>query len=687
MPKFQSGVTTFPTTVTALDGSGLWTLVADIDQANGNYVAQRAAVVQGLAATPIDSSAGAIAETLAASSNTGVVRLFANVDVSNTATLTVQSGETLNGAVDGSFLFSNYSAGTQFRADEVAGGWVVSVVGASATTNNVVVLDHTTEVTLVSGSTTLVFNEAPTTNGRISINGLTYFDQGALRYVNLDFSLFDDDQIVIDLGSAIPPEATIDFVSYVHDGNENQGARAMAFNHLGGSQFYVNKDNGLDGINGRVTIVLSGVASGQVVLAGNVTPQELGYLVAVRSGSVTQIDPLVQGDAIPLNAIAESKGSNISFNTSTSTFTLKAGSSYRLTADLAFTASGNQFEEQFQFYNVTDSSLLGTWGHYKDFTGDSSPKPSNPIAYLSPSVDTDVILTMIGNLDDDISNLQIGSWVEVREVPGAQVVLPDALPVEDTTAILSESTSTNVPSGTATVDIEWDSPSLDSGGFTTTDNITFTCAIADTYDFSGFLKRTGAQDYIWFLRYTPNGGSQENLLETASPGLGNVVGTSDGTNGGNFNFVKAVQVGDTFKFSIRADAAGVAQGSLHIKKAKQKTVINSKEIPVQNQENQVDGGVLRWNATTSAYEPYSGSLGDIVEFGSGNTVSGPGSVTFAAAQPDTNYRLFVEAIGGGNGQVVNVTAKTTTGFSVFGVDVNGAARTLSFDWMIIRRPS
>ena len=85
--------------------------------------------------TLIDSSAGAVTETLTASTGAGAISFFTNDNVTNTATLAVQSGETLNGVTDGTFLFSNYASGTQFRADEVSGGWVVSVVGASTQTN------------------------------------------------------------------------------------------------------------------------------------------------------------------------------------------------------------------------------------------------------------------------------------------------------------------------------------------------------------------------------------------------------------------------------------------------------------------------------------------------------------------------------------------------------------------------
>jgi len=81
-----------------------------------------------LEATKVDASAWIFLETLDASTNLWGVRLFTNIDVANTATLAVQSGETLNGVLDGSFLFSNYSVWAQFRADEVAWGWVINQV-------------------------------------------------------------------------------------------------------------------------------------------------------------------------------------------------------------------------------------------------------------------------------------------------------------------------------------------------------------------------------------------------------------------------------------------------------------------------------------------------------------------------------------------------------------------------------
>jgi len=93
--------------------------------------------VEGSAVTAVllNTESGADTITLAASAGLGATSFYVNDSVStNAAVLKVQSGETLNGAVDGSFNFSNYANGTEFIATEVSGGWVVSVAGASQQT-------------------------------------------------------------------------------------------------------------------------------------------------------------------------------------------------------------------------------------------------------------------------------------------------------------------------------------------------------------------------------------------------------------------------------------------------------------------------------------------------------------------------------------------------------------------------
>lgn len=245
--------------------------------------------ISELKAIKVDASAGGVTTYLPSSANSGAVRLYININVDNSAGLDVQPGETLNGVVNSGFpsntifTFSNYPVGTQFRVDEVLGGWVISVVGTPSNS-------------------------------------------------------------------------------------------------------------------------------------------QLSHLLAIRSADIV-IDTLDVGDAIPFDTEVSKIGSNISFDPLTGIFTLKAGGTYRLSADLSLTADGGEIEDTYQFYNVNTSSFIGARGHFKDFAGDSSPKPSNPVAVISPTIDTQIILSPTGNVDNNTGALQEHSWMEVMEIPSAEVVL------------------------------------------------------------------------------------------------------------------------------------------------------------------------------------------------------------------------------------------------------------------------
>ena len=406
-------------------------------------------------ATKVDAGAGAFTETLAASTNSGTVRLFTNIDVANSATLFVQSGETLNGVTDGTFLFSNYTSGTQFRADEVAGGWVVSISGStdqislhSAYIRNAVPNWNSTALQVLSMTASNPATLAPA-NATISL--LAPLDQF------LDGMTASGNTIVAQQNGRYSVDATN---SLAYDGNGlasfwmqlvKNGTDVVATTMMNNSAASENKNVNLTwsgnlnagetlemrvGAQVAVNVSVRGISirvnqepKTESVLAGMVEPTELSYYIAKRSADVS-IDTLDVGGAVPFDATVYSSGSNIAFDGITGIFTLKAGSVYRLTANLAFTADGGELSDGYQFYNVDTASFFGVLGHYKDFTGDSSPKPSNPIAYISPTVDTQVILSPTGNVDNNTSDLQDDSWVEVQEVPSASIVMPDALPVE-----------------------------------------------------------------------------------------------------------------------------------------------------------------------------------------------------------------------------------------------------------------
>ncbi len=82
-------------------------------------------------ATKLNSSAGAVIETLPAATGTGEVLFFVNEDVQdNTATIVPLSGEYINSELDGVFYANNFSDRTTFMVtDSAAGRWSVRVVG------------------------------------------------------------------------------------------------------------------------------------------------------------------------------------------------------------------------------------------------------------------------------------------------------------------------------------------------------------------------------------------------------------------------------------------------------------------------------------------------------------------------------------------------------------------------------
>lgn len=159
-----------------------------------------------LTATRVDSSGGAIVETLTPSTNTGQVRLFVNTNVDNDASLTVAAGETLNGVVDATFGFSVYGVGTQFRADEVDGGWAVSVVGAYSAMGRNYKTVPLTEITRTDGGGTITYTGSSNPAGSsISLVGVEYFDEGSTRRIYLHYWEQDDDLISLDLGTTLVP--------------------------------------------------------------------------------------------------------------------------------------------------------------------------------------------------------------------------------------------------------------------------------------------------------------------------------------------------------------------------------------------------------------------------------------------------------------------------------------------------
>lgn len=83
-----------------------------------------------LAPVRVDASAAAQNVVLTAATGSEDSILYALVDKTNAADITVQAGESLNGVVDATFDFAAYDVGTQFLAtDRATGLWDIAVIG------------------------------------------------------------------------------------------------------------------------------------------------------------------------------------------------------------------------------------------------------------------------------------------------------------------------------------------------------------------------------------------------------------------------------------------------------------------------------------------------------------------------------------------------------------------------------
>jgi hypothetical protein len=115
------------------------------DQPSGNWMAFLGGASTPLVAFPVDASAAPVTITLPASTGSGNIRFYTLRDSTNAATLAVQTGEHLNGVLNGTFAFSDSDVGTQFIAtDRAAGRWDVAAVGGS--------LPLITDATLATGT-------------------------------------------------------------------------------------------------------------------------------------------------------------------------------------------------------------------------------------------------------------------------------------------------------------------------------------------------------------------------------------------------------------------------------------------------------------------------------------------------------------------------------------------------------
>mgnify|MGYP000265311272 FL=1 len=609
----------------------------------GSYLDHVLAAASDVTSTVIDSSAGAVAETLPAATGSGVIRFYANEDVTNTATLAPAAGEQLNGVVDASFLFSNYAAGTQFRADDIATGqWVVSVVGATSTTDPVKTAPLTE---LTSPSHTLTTGANPA-SGTVSINSIRYIDEGAsFRRVYLDLYSFEDDPTELQLGAGVIPATASIRTAYATHGNgssvENSANHRPSVYISDTNEITVNRDDSAQSGVTPIGIVLTvedtanSFSGGEVVLAGMVAPESLHHAWVGRSDSTGSTSLTFSPGLVPVgDAYFDRYDPNGLVQADS--FTVTQDGVYEVTMAPAMNSTTSQQQQMIRVDGVVVSSSL--------IDVPTSAEGPSPIFWVG-----DLTAGQAVTFDFQVATGPLyGGSFSIRQQPTSIVVMPDALVPESlhsfSVAGAWSLSGTDHQIGLAAV--IHDPHSL-------LDNHTVVIQQAGNYAINGFVEAgTGYSD----LDIHING-----VLSNSNGGSPFAAGD---THGVAVSVVFPLNVGDVLSF--RSSGGSTNRGSISIVQLPTLEVVTPGSTPVNDQ---ISSGYF--------------DIGNM-RIQSGRATSSGGNVTVAFPMPfkDTTYSLVGTAA---NGADVNVTydTDTTTGATFRTQETSGAGTNTSFSWQAI----
>lgn len=405
----------------------------------GSYLDDVLPSASDVTATVINSSGGVVTETLPAAVGGGAVLFYSTEDVTNTATLTPASGEQLNGVVDATFLFSNYSAGTQFRADDIGPSqWVVSVVGATSTSDPV---KSAALTELTSTSHTLVTGTAPAST-QVAINSINYIDEGSsFRRVYLDFYSFQDNQVVLELGTGLVPataEIRAAFATHAAGSSvENSANHRPSLYVSASNQITVNRD---DTAQGGVTAIGIGLlvedsagsfAGSELVLAGMVTPSTLGTAHVYRDTGYTVPStasnfPTTVGTAQRMQfTAADGTASGTSVTIGTNEVAVTADGEYEITARATTDPFNNGSAVGMGLF--INGTLIEYDQRVHSGTGDND-LTTQVINSIQTLVAGDVIdIRFSEGNTGQVIGIGAGHSLTVKQLPTSTVVLPEAL--------------------------------------------------------------------------------------------------------------------------------------------------------------------------------------------------------------------------------------------------------------------
>lgn len=271
-------------------------LALDLDY---DYVAPSA-----LTTIRVDASAAAFGETLPASTGSNAERLYILNDVSNGAILTPASGDSIGGAAsDATHNIAAYGAGSKvLLTDDAAGQWGVSVIGAPGVAPRNTITAALTSITLRPSQTgtTILYGQGSAASEEISIESVTYYDEGSVRTVIIDAFERDDDSIGLRLDATlVPAGAYVESVTGMwrntdSDTAPNEGNPfTVIVDETSGTTNGVNI-NRLNGINEsnaiRLVVKVAGAAQGQTVLAGNLPVETVQHGYYHFEGAIPDVE-------------------------------------------------------------------------------------------------------------------------------------------------------------------------------------------------------------------------------------------------------------------------------------------------------------------------------------------------------------------------------------------------------------
>ena len=599
----------------------------------------------------------------------------------------VQAGEELSGVTDGTYTTQSDGELLLFVDNEV-GKWTVQVVGASTQTT----LQSGSSTTIVTGSTssTTPVNvatvrlradgkyllEAQTGWRTSSAGNAHYFQIGDDSGNEIDNSLVNGNGLTSNQRNTLS-------ISGEYDGTAGETV------HL---QMYVSGGNIITVDNTR--LIYRQLPSTESVLAGMVTPTDL-----IRGRMELTLG------AMATNSFGVTNYQDLTFNTGTNNDALVAMALNKvkyaqggIATDITGWIDANEATQVVDGVNTTMSFTLpaftGTrWFDIKIANPqwdalDANDRPCPVIAVNGLAIE----LFENGNTAASGSD-SFGEHFETSiELSGGDMVQfcfqveggdQESWGIGDLTQTLTSRISTDggdVVIGYFQIEEQVQSTVVNPGDVPVEDTSVeglyndLTAATFGIYEFrmnqtnQQFEMRvnTGTQVITGFSTYHTN-----NAEGTSNR---NTTLTTTWTTVWDDNTLNMIQVGDyerivwndgTDNYEFRG-ILGISYDNnfIEIKKLGQKSVVNTEDVAVNDQtaSGYMDIGTMR------------------IQWGTGtaNNIH-----TFPQSFADTSYGITTTAYSGGNGQLTHLSAKTTTGFTSIGMDVNAVFQNHSFSYMAI----